>query len=81
VWPAFPAAGAGSRPCQLLDISSAGTSSGDARASWRRLSKGLGENRLPRMARPVQIEYRWAENQYDRLSSIAADLVPPKRWP
>jgi putative tryptophan/tyrosine transport system substrate-binding protein len=25
--------------------------------------------------RDVQVEYRWADNQYDRLSSLAADLV------
>jgi putative tryptophan/tyrosine transport system substrate-binding protein len=29
-------------------------------------------------ARNASIEYRWAENQYDRLPELAADLV--RRW-
>jgi putative ABC transport system substrate-binding protein len=39
--------------------------------------KGLGETGY-QDGKTVQIEYRWAENQYDRLSSIAADLVRQK---
>ena len=41
--------------------------------------KGLGETGYED-GKTVQIEYRWAENQYDRLSSIAADLVR-RKWP
>ena len=55
---------------------SAGTSSGDARLVAA-FVKGLGETGY-QDGKTVQIEYRWAENQYDRLSSIAADLVRQK---
>jgi putative ABC transport system substrate-binding protein len=55
---------------------SAGTSSGDARPVAA-FVKGLGETGY-QDGKTVQIEYRWAENQYDRLSSIAADLVRQK---
>ena len=55
---------------------SAGTSSGDA-PPVAAFVKGLGETGY-QDGKTVQIEYRWAENQYDRLSSIAADLVRQK---
>src|SRR3977135_3038448 len=36
--------------------------------------EGLGETGSVD-GKNIQIEYRWAENQYDRLPGIAADLV------
>jgi len=57
----------------VLGYLSAGTSSGDARPAVA-FVKGLGETGYED-GKTVQIEYRWADNQYDRLPSIAADLV------
>jgi putative ABC transport system substrate-binding protein len=52
---------------------SANTSSGDARpvASF---IQGLGQTGYED-GKTVKIEYRWADGQYDRLPSMAADLV------
>ncbi|MGB8755973.1 MAG: ABC transporter substrate-binding protein [Pseudolabrys sp.] len=52
---------------------SAGTSRGDTRLVAA-FVKGLGETGYED-GKTVQIEYRWADDQYDRLPSIAADLV------
>jgi putative ABC transport system substrate-binding protein len=52
---------------------SAGSFRGDTRLVAA-FVKGLGETGYED-GKTVQIEYRWADNQYDRLPSIAADLV------
>jgi putative ABC transport system substrate-binding protein len=52
---------------------SANTSSGDARPVAA-FVEGLGQ-RGYEDGKTVKIEYRWADGQYDRLSSMAADLV------
>ena len=52
---------------------SANTASGDARPVLA-FVKGLGETGYED-GKTVKIVYRWAEGQYDRLPSMAADLV------
>ena len=74
VWPLSARAQQATMP--VVGYLSAGTSSGEARPVAA-FVKGLVETGY-QDGKTVQIEYRWAENQYDRLSSIAADLVRQK---
>jgi putative tryptophan/tyrosine transport system substrate-binding protein len=60
-------------PMPVVAYLSAGTSGGDARPAAA-FVKGLAENGYED-GKTVQIVYRWGENKYDRLPSMAADLV------
>ena len=57
----------------VIGYLSANTSSGDARPVAA-FVKGLGEAGFED-GKTVTIDYRWADGQYDRLPSMAADLV------
>jgi ABC transporter substrate binding protein len=71
---AWPLAAQAQKPAiPVVGYLSAGTSSNDTRLVAA-FVKGLGETGYED-GKTVQIEYRWADNQYDRLPSIAADLV------
>jgi putative tryptophan/tyrosine transport system substrate-binding protein len=61
--PAMPVIG-------FISLGSAGLYQGYVAA----FHKGLGETGYVE-GRNVTVEYRWAENQYDRLPALAADLV------
>jgi putative ABC transport system substrate-binding protein len=70
----WPLAARAQQPAMpVVGYLSAGTSSGDARPVAA-FVKGLGETGY-QDGKNVKIEYRWAENQYDRLSAMAADLA------
>ena len=71
LWPL--AARAQKSPMLVVGYLSANSSSGEARAVAAFL-KGLGESGYED-GKTVKMEYRWADGQYDRLPSMAADLV------
>ena len=51
---------------------------GGAAVSWPLAARAQQPDRVRRIGfqgRDVAIEYRWAENQYDRLPSLAAELI------
>ena len=71
---AWPLTARAQRPTMpLVGYLSANTSSGDARPVLA-FVKGLGETGYED-GKTVKIVYRWADGQYDRLPSMAADLV------
>jgi putative tryptophan/tyrosine transport system substrate-binding protein len=60
----------------VIGFLAAGSSKGDERLNAV-LLKGLAETGYED-GKNVKIEYRWADNQYERLPSMAADLVRQK---
>jgi ABC-type uncharacterized transport system substrate-binding protein len=71
---AWPIAAHAQKPAvPVVVYFSAGSSAGDARPA-EAFVKGLGEAGFED-GKTVKIEYRWADGQYDRLPSLAADLV------
>ena len=70
------AAQAQSPAMPVVGYFSANTLSGDDRPASA-FVKGLGEAGYEE-GKTVKIEYRWADGQYDRLPSMAADLVRDK---
>ena len=70
-WPLAARAQRSTMP--LVGYLSANTSDGDARPVLA-FVKGLGETGYED-GKTVKIAYRWADGQYDRLPSMAADLV------
>lgn len=71
---AFPFAAQAQKPAiPVVGYLSANTSSGDARPV-KAFVKGLDETGYED-GKTVKIEYRWADGRYDRLPSMAADLV------
>ncbi len=71
---AWPMAAQAQNPAMpVIGYLSANTSSGDA-GPISAFVKGLGETGFED-GKTVKIEYRWADGQYDRLPSMAGDLV------
>lgn len=73
VWP-FAARAQAAMP--VIGFLAAGSAKGDEQLAVA-LLKGLAETGYED-GKNARIEYRWAENQYDRLPSMAADLVGQK---
>jgi putative ABC transport system substrate-binding protein len=71
VWPVAARAQQAGAPVIGYVYSGAEGSGGDQAAAFR---KGLSESGFVE-GRNVMIEYRWANNEYDRLPELAADLV------
>lgn len=72
----WPVAGLTQPSLPLIGYLAAGAPNSEARLH-EAFIKGLREAGYEN-GKNVQIEYRWAENQYDRLASMAADLVRRK---
>jgi len=72
----WPLVGRAQPSLPVVGYLAAGAPSSEARLH-EAFVKGLGEAGFER-GKNVQIEYLWAENQYDRLPSMAADLVRRK---
>ena len=60
----------------VIGYLAAGSSKGDEQIAAA-LLKGLAETGYED-GKNIRIEYRWADNQYERLPSMAADLVRQK---
>ena len=73
VWPLAASAQAA---MPVIGLLAAGSSKGDEQITAA-LLKGLAEAGYED-GKNVRIEYRWADSQYDRLPSMAADLVRQK---
>src|SRR6202140_3378105 len=74
---AWPLAARAQQPAMpVIGFMNGGTRDGSARATDA-FAQGLGETGYV-ADRNVTIEYRWADGYYDRLATIAADLVRRK---
>src|SRR5215831_11374977 len=71
IWP--PSARGQRTAMPVIGYLAAGSPNSEARLH-EAFVKGLGEAGYAD-GKSTRIEYRWAENQYDRLPSMAADLV------
>jgi ABC-type uncharacterized transport system substrate-binding protein len=72
----WPLAARSQAAMPVIGYLAAGSSNGDEQLTAA-LLKGLGETGYE-SGKNVRIEYRWADNQYERLPSMAADLVRQK---
>jgi putative ABC transport system substrate-binding protein len=73
---AWPIAAQAQAAMPVIGFLAAGSAKGDEQITAA-LFKGLAETGYE-VGKNVRIEYRWADNQYERLPSMAADLVRQK---